>query len=77
MAGGDEISKTGGRVNRCLERLFYWWGCIVASNPWKVILATLVITGLGALGLSAARLGALVPKYRSSSVRGDRALRPQ
>ena len=33
------------------ERFFFWWGCAVASHPWKVIAATLVITGLGSLGL--------------------------
>ena len=33
------------------ERFFYSWGCTVASNPWKFIAATLVITGLGSLGL--------------------------
>ena len=40
-----------GKVNQFLERIFYSWGCIVASNPWKVIAATLFVTGLGSLGL--------------------------
>ena len=39
------------KVASLFERLFYWWGCAVASHPWKVIAATLVITGLGSLGL--------------------------
>ena len=48
MAGNG--SKNG-KVNRFLERAFYSWGCIVASNPWKVIAATLLVTCLGSLGL--------------------------
>ena len=39
------------KVNRLYERFFYWWGCAVASNPYKVILATLLLTGLCSLGL--------------------------
>ena len=46
----DKVIKNG-KVNQLLERLFYSWGCIVASNPWKVIAATLLVTGLGSLGL--------------------------
>ena len=33
------------------EKFFYWWGCTVAANPWKIILATLFVTGLASLGL--------------------------
>ena len=40
-----------GKVNQFFERVFYSWGCTVASNPWTVIAATLLITGLGSLGL--------------------------
>ena len=33
------------------ERFFYWWGCFVAINPYKVILTTSMFTAVGALGL--------------------------
>ena len=55
-------ADTGGNMNRVarvgdkivvqsLQRFFYWWGCTVAQNPLKVILATLLITGLSLLGM--------------------------
>ena len=34
-----------------VEKFFYSWGCAVASNPWKVILATIAVTGLCSIGL--------------------------
>ena len=40
-----------GQVIKLLERFFYWWGCRVASHPWKLILAALLATALGSLGL--------------------------
>ena len=46
--GGGE---SGGRVIQLLERFFFWWGCRVASRPWIFILAALVATALGSLGL--------------------------
>ena len=45
------MQNTSRKVNRLYERFFYWWGCTVASNPYKVILATLLLTGLCSLGL--------------------------
>lgn len=36
---------------RLLENFFYWWGCKVARNPYKVVLASLLMVGLCALGL--------------------------
>ena len=33
------------------EKFFHFWGTTVASNPWKVILATVALTGLCSLGL--------------------------
>ena len=47
MAGKD----AKGRVALRLEEFFYWWGCTVATHPLKVILATLVVTGLSSVGL--------------------------
>ena len=35
-----------------LERFFYWWGCSVASHPWRVISATLAFTVISSLGMS-------------------------
>ena len=35
-----------------LERFFYWWGCSVASHPWRVISATLAFTAICSLGMS-------------------------
>ena len=42
---GDKI------VIQSLQRFFLWWGCTVALNPLKVILATLLITGLSLFGM--------------------------
>jgi hypothetical protein len=28
------------------EKFFFFWGKFVATHPWKIILATLAITGL-------------------------------
>ena len=66
-AGQSEFSKkrtadTRGNMNRIallgdkivvqsLQRFFQWWGNKVALNPIKVILATLLITGLSVLGM--------------------------
>ena len=36
---------------RLLERFFYWWGCKVASNPYKVVLASALMVALCSLGL--------------------------
>ena len=47
----NESGDDGKAAHDAFERFFYWWGCTVASNPWKFIAATLVITGLGSLGL--------------------------
>ncbi len=33
------------------ERFFNWWGQTVAKHPWKVIFATLIITGVSLIGL--------------------------
>ena len=46
---GDQ--KANRSVAHHLETFFYWWGCKVASHPWKIILATLSLTGLTSLGL--------------------------
>ena len=46
--GSGESGEGGSwRVTRWFERFFYSWGCTVASHPWKVIAATLIVTGLG------------------------------
>ena len=42
---GDKI------VVQSLQKFFHWWGCTVARNPLKVILATLLITGLSLFGM--------------------------
>ena len=34
-----------------LARFFYWWGCKVASNPKKFILASFLATAACSLGL--------------------------
>ena len=49
--GGCGCSKTNPAVS-LLERFFYWWGCTVASHPWRVISATLAFTALCSLGMS-------------------------
>ena len=33
------------------ERFFYWWGCTLAVNPYKVILAVVFLVGLATLSL--------------------------
>ena len=38
-------------VARMFDRFFYWWGCTVALNPWKIILSTLLVTALTSHGL--------------------------
>ena len=43
---GHHFSTTG-----LLENVFYWWGCKVASNPYKVIFASALMVGLCSLGL--------------------------
>ena len=39
------------KMTHVFEKFFYWWGCTVSSNPWKIILSTLLVTSLAALGL--------------------------
>ena len=39
MAGcnlSKKMQNTSRKVNRLYERFFYWWGCTVASHPYKV-----------------------------------------
>ena len=38
------------KMTSVFEKFFYWWGFTVSSNPWKVILSTLMVTSLGSLG---------------------------
>ena len=38
-------------VARMFDSIFYWWGCTVALNPWKIILSTLLVTALTSHGL--------------------------
>ena len=49
--GSVVVDADDGKASHLFERFFYWWGRTVASNPWKFIAATLVMTGLGSLGL--------------------------
>jgi predicted RND superfamily exporter protein len=45
------INSASKVVIRLFEKFFYFWGCFVATHPWKVIMATLVVTGLSMIGL--------------------------
>ena len=49
MASNQSSSKWSGRVQRVSERFFYWWGRTLAANPYKVILAVIVLAGLATL----------------------------
>ena len=54
MAGSNlskRMQTISRKVNGFYETFFYWWGCTVATNPYKVILATLLLTGLCSIGL--------------------------
>ena len=42
---------TNWKLAHVFETFFYWWGCKVSENPWKIILACLFVTGLASLGL--------------------------
>ena len=48
---GKCIHGASGRVKKLLEQFFYWWGCTVASNPYKVILTVILLAGLSTLSL--------------------------
>ena len=45
------IKASNKKVIQSTESFFYWWGCLVATHPIKVILVTSMFTALGALGL--------------------------
>ena len=45
------IKASSNRVIQLLENFFCWWGCLVATNPYKVIMVTIICSGLCALGL--------------------------
>ena len=50
---GDKklLKCTNWKLAHVFETFFYWWGCKVSENPWKIILSCLVVTGLASLGL--------------------------
>ena len=48
---GKWIRGGSGRVKRLSERFFYWWGRTLAANPYKVILAVILLAGLASLSL--------------------------
>ena len=51
MASNTSKSKWNGVVKQVSERFFYWWGRTLAENPYKVILAVILLSGLATLSL--------------------------
>ena len=50
-AMGKLTKLRNGMVAEVLAKFFYWWGCKVASNPKKVIVASFLAASICSLGL--------------------------
>jgi len=45
------LDKASSTVVGGMEAFFYWWGSFVAKRPGQVILASLLLSALSAIGL--------------------------